>query len=83
VVSFATSIRDVPPEDINEPLAFKNAILEAGVVMNTSLVPEPKLTALLLFELDIGVVLARVFGEPVANVPNPTSKSPFVLSTIA
>ena len=73
----------MPPEDINEPLAFKKAILEAGVVMNTSLVPAPKFTALLLFELDIGVVLARVFGEPVAKVPNPTSKSPLVLSTIA
>ena len=36
--------------------------------MNTSLVPTPKLTALLLFELDIGVVRARVFGDPVENV---------------
>ena len=72
----------MPPEDINEPLAFKKAILEAGVVMNTSLVPAPKLTALLLFELDIGVVLVNVFPDE-AYVPSPTSKSQFVLSTMA
>ena len=47
------------------PLASLKKFLLAGKVMNTSLVPAPKLTALLLFELAIGVVRAKVFGDPV------------------
>ena len=72
-----------PPVDIRLPLPSKKAILEAGVVINTSLATLAKLTLLLLFELAIGVVRAKVFGDPVENVPSPTSNVPLVLSTIA
>ena len=63
-------------------LPSSTTILLAGTVIKTSFVPTPKSTALLLFELAMGVVLANVVPEDV-KVPRPTSKSLLVLSTIA
>ena len=56
------------------PLASLNNILLAGIVQNTSLVPELKLTALSLLELDITVVLVKSELSP-SSVPKPTSNS--------
>ena len=70
------------PSILTLPLASLTIILLAGIVMNTSFVPAPKLTALLLLELAMIVVLAKVVPEAV-NVPNPTSNALFELSTIA
>ena len=48
---------------------------DAGYVQNTSLVPEDKLTAESLFELDMIVSLDKVSGEASVTVPIPTSNS--------
>jgi len=69
------------PSILTLPLASLTIILLAGIVINTSFVPDPKFTALLLLELAMIVVLAKVVPEAV-NVPKPTSKAPLVLSTI-
>ncbi len=59
------------------PLASRIVDLVAGRVQNTSLVPAPKLTALLELDDVITVVLANVSGVASVIVPKPTSKSPF------
>ena len=48
---------------------------DAGYVQNTSFVPEDKLTAESLFELDMIVSLDKVSGEASVTVPIPTSNS--------
>ena len=79
--SLVPSLTVTSPSILTLPLASLTIILVAGIVIKTSLVPEPKFTALLLLELAITVVLAKVVPEEV-NVPKPTSNVPFVLSTI-
>ena len=80
--SLVPSLTVTSPSILTLPLASLTIILLAGIVINTSFVPEPRLTALLLLELAITVVLANVLGLPVANVPKPTSNVPLVLSTM-
>ena len=80
VMSSPDTVRS--PGIVTLPLASWNIILLAGKVINTSFDPEDRFTALLLFELAITVVLASVVPEAV-KVPNPTSKSLLLASTIA